>query len=281
MGRKRWTVEQVPDLAGKRILITGANSGIGLEAARVFARHGALVVIACRNTTKGEQAAGDLRATAGAGATVEVLELDLADLASVQAAAEEYRRRHAVLDVLVNNAGVMALPFRATVDGFEMQFGTNHLGHFALTGHLLTALLAAPGARVVTISSVMHRLGRMDFANLDASRGYDKWAVYSMSKLANLLFTLELQRRAEAAGLDLTAVAAHPGYSRTHLQSTGPQMAGRRVGAQLWKVLNVVGSPLRAGAADGASGGGARRVRRRLLRAVRSRRVRGTRWPCR
>lgn len=248
MGRTRWTVEQVPDLTGKRIVITGGNSGIGLEAARVFAQHGAGVVIACRNTAKGEQAAAGISATAAADASVEVLELDLADLASVEAAAQEYRRRHGALDVLVNNAGVMALPFRATVDGFEMQFGTNHLGHFALTGHLLPVLLATPGARVVTVSSVMHRLGRMNFDNLDAARGYDKWSAYSMSKLANLLFTLELDRRTKAAGLDITAVAAHPGYASTHLQSTGPQMAGRRIAAQMWKVLNLIGQSAARGA---------------------------------
>lgn len=243
----RWTADSAPDLTGRRILVTGGNSGIGREAARVFARRGAAVVIACRNPSKGEAAAQDIRATAPA-ADVELLQLDLADLGSVQAAADEYLSRHGVLDVLVNNAGVMALPFRATADGFEMQFGTNHLGHFALTGHLLPALLAAPGARVVTISSGMHKFGRMNFDNLDASVGYSKWPVYSMSKLANLLFTMELHRRARAAGVDLTAAAAHPGYSSTRLQSTGPQMAGRRIEAQLWKVLNLVGQSAQQGA---------------------------------
>ena len=164
------------------------------------------------------------------------------------AAADEFKQRHGSLDVLVNNAGVMALPFRATADGFEMQFGTNHLGHFALTGHLLPCLLAAPGGRVVTVSSGVHRLGRMDFDNLDASRGYAKWTAYFRSKLANLLFTLELQRRATAAGLDLVAVAAHPGYASTHLQGAGPQMAGRRLEAQAWKVFNLIGQSAARGA---------------------------------
>ena len=247
MTRTRWTTDQIGDLSGRRILVTGGNSGIGLEASRVLAAHGASVTIACRDLAKGERAADDIRSTAP-GAAVELLHLDLADLASVEAAAEEDRGRHDTLDVLVNNAGVMALPFRSTVDGFEMQFGTNHLGHFALTGRLLPSLLAAPTARVVTISSGMHRVGRMDFDNLDASRGYSKWPAYSMSKLANLLFTRELQRRSESAGAGLTAVAAHPGYSSTHLQSAGPTMAGSRVAVQAWKVFNLVGQSAARGA---------------------------------
>lgn len=247
MTSTRWTTEQIGDLSGRRVLVTGGNSGIGLEAARVLAGHGASVVIACRNLDKGEQAAQAIRSTV-ADADVELLQLDLADLASVEAAADDYLARSATLDVLVNNAGVMALPYRATVDGFEMQFGTNHLGHFALTGRLMPALLATPNARVVTVSSFMHRGGRMDFGNLDAANGYSKWPAYSMSKLANLLFTCELQRRAEQAGAALTAVAAHPGYSRTHLQSAGPTMAGSRIALAGWKVLNLIGQSASRGA---------------------------------
>jgi NAD(P)-dependent dehydrogenase (short-subunit alcohol dehydrogenase family) len=166
----------------------------------------------------------------------------------VESAGEDFRGRWTSLDVLVNNAGVMALPFRSTVDGFEMQFGTNHLGHFALTGRLLPCLLASPAARVVTVSSGMHKFGRMDFDNLDASQGYSKWQVYSMSKLANLLFTCELQRRFAAAGVDAIAVAAHPGYSSTHLQSAGPKMRGSRVAAGTWRLMNLFGQSAAMGA---------------------------------
>ena len=247
MTRSHWTVDEIGDLSGLRMLITGPNSGIGKEAARMLAHKGAAVVIACRDLGKGEQAAEDIRHTA-ADADLELLQLDLADLSSVEAAAEDYAARFGALDVLVNNAGVMALPFRATADGFEMQFGTNHLGHFALTGRRLPHLLAADRARVVTISSGMHKFGRMDFDNLDASRGYSKWPAYSMSKLANLLFTCELQRRAEAAGLALQAVAAHPGYSSTHLQSAGPKMAGQRLTTAAWSVFNLFGQSAAAGA---------------------------------
>ena len=235
----RWTPEQLGDLAGRRVLVTGGNSGIGLEAARVLAGAGAQVVIACRDLEKGERALADIR-TSAAGAGVELLRLDLADLAVVEAAAEEYRSRFGHLDVLINNAGVMAVPYRATVDGFEMQFGTNHLGHFALGGHLLPALLAGTQARVVTISSGMHKFGRMSWDNLDASSGYFKWPVYSMSKLANLLYTFELQRRAQAAGVDLIAVAAHPGYASTNLQSAGAKMSGNTLLEKAWGSFNAI-----------------------------------------
>ena len=239
MSRSAWTADDVRDLNGIRILITGGNSGIGLEAARVFADHGADVVIACRNLDKGRAAISEIRRTTTRG-DVELLELDLADLASVANAADQFGERSSSLDVLVNNAGVMALPYRATVDGFEMQFGTNHLGHFALTGHLLPALIASGGARVVTISSGMHKVGRMNFDNLDASKGYSKWPAYSMSKLANLQFTFELQRRAERAGLPLIAVAAHPGYSSTNLQGAGPKMAGTTFAQYAWSAFNAI-----------------------------------------
>ena len=235
----RWTARNVGDQSGRRFLITGGNSGIGLEAARVLAAANADVVIACRDPAKGQQAVADLRSAAGGG-DVALLQLDLADLASVDAASEEYRARFGSLDVLVNNAGVMAVPYRATVDGFELQFGTNHLGHFALTGHLLPALLAGRAPRVVTISSGAHRAGRIDFDNLDASKGYAKWPAYCSSKLANLLFTFELQRRAQRANLDLIAVAAHPGYSRTNLQTAGARMTGRVLLERGWNVFNAV-----------------------------------------
>ena len=234
-----WTSKNIPELHGRTALITGANSGIGLEAARVLAERGARVILGCRDLAKGQSALDDIAAGQPAG-EVELLEIDLADLESIAAAAEQAATRWDRLDVLVNNAGVMALPYRQTVDGFEMQFGTNHLGHFALTGRLLPLLLAAPAPRVVTISSGMHKIGRMDFANLDGTKGYRKWPVYGMSKLANLLFTFELHRRAEAAGLPLTAAAAHPGYTRTNLQTAGPRMAGAKLTELIMKAGNAI-----------------------------------------
>ncbi|MGH8897368.1 MAG: oxidoreductase [Egibacteraceae bacterium] len=232
-----WTAQDIGDLSGSLVLVTGGNSGIGLAAVRALGGHGAHVLLACRDLAKGDQAAASVRKEHPR-AAVEVLRLDLADLGSVAEAAEWVGQRHSRLDVLVNNAGVMAVPYRLTLDGFELQFGTNHLGHFALTGRLLALLLAAPSARVVTVSSSAHRMGRIDFENLDGSRGYRKWRAYSQSKLANLLFTFELQRRAGAAGADLVAVAAHPGYAATNLQRRGPQMSGSRVGERVMGLAN-------------------------------------------
>lgn len=220
-----WTAADIPDLQGRRAIVTGANSGIGYHTALQLARHGASVVLACRSAERGQAAFDRIRAAAP-GADVALGALDLADLASVRAFAS--RHAGAPLDILVNNAGVMALPRRTTADGFEMQFGTNHLGHFALTGLLMPALLAVPEPRVVTVTSNFHRYGRIDFANLNAERRYQKWQAYGQSKLANLLFTLELDRRARAAGSPLRSLAAHPGSSNTNLALAGPRMARNR-----------------------------------------------------
>lgn len=209
----KWTVSDIPDQSGRTVLITGANSGIGLEAARELARAGARVVMAVRNVQKGERAAASLTGD------VEVRELDLADLASVRRFAEGYEGD---LDVLINNAGVMAPPRRLTADGFESQFGTNHLGHFALTGRLLPRLLAAAEPRVVTVSSGAHRIGKINFDDLQGERRYISWRWYGQSKLANLMFCFELQRRATGAGAALKSLAVHPGYARTNLQFAAP-----------------------------------------------------------
>lgn len=223
-----WSAADIPAQDGRTAVVTGANSGIGAVAARELARAGAQVVLACRDTAKGDAAAARIRGDAPA-ARIEVARLDLADLDSVRTFSAGFGDGHDGLDLLVNNAGVMALPYRQTADGFEMQLGTNHLGHFALTGLLLPSLLSRPDPRVVTVSSVAHRMGKIDFDDLQGERRYRKWGAYGQSKLANLLFTFELQRRAAAAGLPLRAVAAHPGYSATNLQAAGPRMAGSRI----------------------------------------------------
>src|SRR5579884_3704747 len=223
MSQPRWTAADIPSQAGRLAIVTGANSGLGLVTARELARAGAEVVVACRNLGKGEAAAGAIRSDVPA-AKVTVGELDLANLESVSAFAERFASEHDSLDLLINNAGVMAPPRQVTVDGFESQFGTNHLGHFALTGRLLPALVAAgEGARVVTLSSGAHRLGWMRFDDLQGERHYNNWLAYGQSKLSNLLFCFELQRRATAAGVALRSMAAHPGYSATNLQFAGPR----------------------------------------------------------
>jgi NAD(P)-dependent dehydrogenase (short-subunit alcohol dehydrogenase family) len=201
----KWTAQDIPQQDGRTFVITGANSGIGLEAARALGAAGAHVVVACRDTSKGEHAVAELDGD------FDVRRLDLADLSSVHAFADAL---DCDVDVLINNAGVMAVPRAKTVDGFELQLGTNHLGHFALTG----LLLARIRDRVVTISSQAHRTGRINFGDLQSERHYQRWIAYGQSKLANLLFMMELQRRLDAAGSPLRSVAAHPGYSATNLQ---------------------------------------------------------------
>jgi hypothetical protein len=214
-----WSTEQIPDLSGRTILITGANSGLGLEAARMLAGHGAHVVMACRSEEKGRDAL-DLIRSDHPNASLELMSLDLASLDSVRRFAEDFRQRHDRLDVLINNAGLMAPPLQYTQDGFEIQFGTNHLGHFLLTGLLLERLEAAPEPRIVVLSSFAHRMGDIYFDNLNAEHGYQRWKFYGQSKLANLMFALELDRRLRATGSKIRAIAVHPGYSATGLQRT-------------------------------------------------------------
>src|SRR5271157_2630057 len=223
--KKAWTADDMPDLSGKTIVVTGGNSGIGYEAALEFARKRAEVILACRDLGKARTAADQISASSPS-AKVEVMELDLSNLASVRGFADAFHLEHPALHVLCNNAGVMAIPYRRTADGFEMQFGTNHLGHFALTGLLLDRLLATEGARVVNVSSGAHRMGKIRFDDLQWKKGYRKWMAYGQSKLANLLFTFALQRRIDAAHAKLLAVACHPGYAATNLQAAGPRMQG-------------------------------------------------------
>ena len=228
----RWTASDMPDQTGRTALVTGANSGLGFQTSLELARHGARVLMACRNPARAEAARGRLRLEVP-NAAVELVAMDLASLASVEKAAVDVAARVGSLDLLVNNAGVMAVPEGKTVDGFETQFGTNHLGHFALTGRLLPLLLAAPAGRVVTVSSGAHVIGKIHFEDLQAAQGYDRWRRYGQSKLANLLFTSELQKRAGGA---LVSTAAHPGYAATHLQ----EGQGQPLFEALMKVGNVV-----------------------------------------
>ena len=223
----KWTEHDVPDQKGRVAVVTGANTGLGFETARVLAAHGASVTLAVRDVEKGKQAAARI-ATTVAGADLAVQELDVASLDSVRAAAVELRSKHPKIDLLVNNAGVMYPPRQTTRDGFELQLGTNHLGHFALTGLLLDRLLPVPGSRIVTVSSIGHRIrARIHFEDLQLERSYDRVQAYGQSKLANLMFTYELQRRLAAHGVAAIAVAAHPGFADTELVRNLPSALRR------------------------------------------------------
>ena len=232
-----WASAHVPDQTGRVAVVTGANSGIGLETARALAHRGAHVVLACRSLDKASTAKADIAASVP-GASLEVVHLDLADLSSVRDCAEAITEGHDRLDLLINNAGIMAIPRRETADGFEMQFGTNVLGHFALTGRLLPLVLDTPHSRVVWLSSLAHRRGRIDFDDLQGEREYSPWGAYSQSKLADLMLALELQRRLAEVGSSTISVAAHPGWTATNLQSKGPEMSGNKVQGVLMEWFN-------------------------------------------
>jgi NAD(P)-dependent dehydrogenase (short-subunit alcohol dehydrogenase family) len=244
-----WGAGDLPGLTGRRALVTGVTGGLGHATALELARAGAHVVLTGRDEQRlaasAKEIANQLRDP-----DLETVRLDLADLADVRRGAETVLESHERLDILVNNAGVMATPHRRTVDGFELQLGTNHLGHFALTGLLMPALAEA---RVVTVSSLMHRAARrVPLDDLHGHRRYNPWVAYSGSKLANLHFTLELDRRARAAGLHLTSVAAHPGYASTGLQTSGPRLGGKTGSSRaLSAVTSVVGQSAAAGALPG------------------------------
>ena len=217
MAKHDRSTTRLGDQTGRIAIVTGSNSGIGFETARVLAEKGAHVVMACRNLDKANPRADEIR-SAHPGANLEVMALDLADLSSVRSFAEAFRAKHSRLDLLINNAGIMVPPYGKTAQGFETQFGVNHLGHFALTGSLLDLITSTPGSRIVTVSSVAHNFGKIQFSDLNWENGYNAQSAYGQSKLANLLFTYELQRRLEAAGKDTLAVAAHPGWTETNLQ---------------------------------------------------------------
>jgi NAD(P)-dependent dehydrogenase (short-subunit alcohol dehydrogenase family) len=255
-----WNEQAIPDQTGRVAVITGANSGTGFEAARLLVRHGATVVLGCRNPEKGKAALAALLAETPGG-KVELEFLDLGSLASIRSAAEAIQARHAHVDLLLNNAGVMVPPYGKTADGFETQFGTNHLGHFAFTGLLLERLLATPAARIVTMSSLAHKQGRIRFDDLQFERGYRAWAAYGQSKLANLMFTYELQRRLELAHADTLALAAHPGWARTNLQQYATRKGWVKglfagLGALLSQTAAQGALPLVRAAVDPAARGG-------------------------
>lgn len=240
----KWTSERIGELKGKKIVITGSSHGIGFEAARVLASRGAEIVLAVRTTHKGEKAAAKI--TSGNGSLpVGVMHLDLADLDSVRQFADDYSAKHDRLDVLINNAGVMIPPYSKTKQGFELQFGTNHLGHFALTAHLLPVLTGTPLSRVVTVSSIAARRARIDFENLDGTKGYNPMKFYRQSKLANLLFAVELQNRFEGAGASTISVACHPGISATNLLSRG---SGKETGKIMKALMRLVAQTAEKGA---------------------------------
>jgi len=252
----KWTTANIPDQTGRTAVITGANTGLGYETAAALAAKGASVVLAVRNLDKGKEAARRIeRATPGA--QVQLRELDLSSLDSIRAAADELRSNHESIDLLINNAGVMFTPKSTTKDGFELQFGTNHLGHFALTNLLLDRVLAATGSRIVTVSSQGHRFVRgIRFDDLQADRSYRRVGAYGQAKLANLLFTYELQRR--LTGTNTIAVAAHPGGSKTELTRNLPPLvaAATRLAEPLFQSADMGALPtLRAATDPGVLGG--------------------------
>jgi len=216
MKKTHWTPKDMPPQGGRTILITGANSGIGFESAKELSRKGAEVIMAVRNLEKGEEARRELKAI-DPEAKIVLMVLDLSDLESVKSFADAFKKRYSKLDVLLNNAGVMVPPYTKTKDGFELQFGVNHLGHFALTAQIFEVLKNTPGSRIVNVSSMAHKRGKINFDDLQWEKSYNKMKAYGQSKLANLLFTYELSRRAEAAGIPVKVVAAHPGVSQTNL----------------------------------------------------------------
>ena len=220
--KNRWTEEDIPDLTGKIAVVTGANSGTGYEATRALASKGATVVMSCRNLEKAEAAAEKIKNKIPE-AKLEIVQLDLSDLSSVKKFAESYSEKHETLDLLLNNAGIMMPPYSKTVDGFELQLGTNHMGHFALTGLLLNLLIATKGSRVVTMSSTAHTRAEFDFDDISLEDTYSRVSAYGRSKLANLLFAYEFQRKLDDAGIKMLSNAAHPGWSATSLQTTGPR----------------------------------------------------------
>lgn len=237
MKKERWTAEQIPQLTGKIVIVTGANSGLGYHTSKALALKGAKVIMACRSMERGDIAKQRI-VDEGVAVEPEVWALDLASLESVRAFAMKFEASGQGLDLLINNAGVMAIPYQRTEDGFEMQFGVNHLGHFALTARLWPSLTKREGTRIVQVSSVAHKWGSIHFEDIHWEKGYKKWGAYGMSKLANLLFIDQLGLRLADKGSTIMASAAHPGYADTELQAKGSRMEGSRLGAGTFNLAN-------------------------------------------
>lgn len=236
---KQWTLSDMPNQQERVVIVTGANSGIGYEAALALAGKHAQVILTARSLDKGAAAVRSIREKFPQ-AEITLMELDLADLKSVRNFIQAFLAKYKRLDILINNAGVMAIPKRKTVDGFEMQFGTNHLGHFALTGLLLPILKATPNGRIVTVSSGVHTSGDIHFDDLQWEKTYDRWGAYAQSKLSNLLFAYELQRQLSTTGSSLVSVGCHSGYAATNLQAAGPQMDGSAFRLWMMKFANAI-----------------------------------------
>ncbi len=247
-GGATWSAADIGDLTGRVALVTGANSGIGYETSSALADHGAHVILACRDPERARRARDKLESELDR-SSLELLPLDLADLGSVRRAAGTVLSEHARLDILVNNAGVMGTPHRLTPDGFELQMATNHFGHFALTGLLLDRIVTTERARIVTVSSHLHRIGRLRPEDVTGASTRNTWEAYGTSKLANLLFATDLARRLEAAGLPTRSLAAHPGWTRSNLAGSGAALRGNRVRR---KLARLVGTTLGQSAAGGA-----------------------------
>ena len=238
MKRKtRWDIPSMPDQGGKTAVVTGANSGLGYQISKALAKKGARVIMACRDTNKGREAL-ELILSEHPAQVPEVMKLDLADLTSVKSFASELRSRMDKLDLLINNAGLMAIPYNRTKDGFEMQFGVNHLGHFALTAALWPLIRQTSASRIITVSSAAHHIGKIRTWDIHWEQSYKRWGAYGMSKLSNLLFTKELSERITRSGIEVIAAAAHPGYASTELQAKGARMEGARWKARFFNMAN-------------------------------------------
>jgi len=248
MKKKRWTRDHVPPQEGRIVAVTGASSGLGFNTSRILAMKGAKVIMACRNLEKGEMAR-QIISREGLAVEPELWQLDLASLDSVKRFALKYTESGQRLDVLINNAGLMLVPYKKTADGFEMDFGVNHLGHFALTARLWSQLSATEGSRVIQVSSLAHHMGKMRFEDIHWEKGYKRWGAYSMSKLANLLFIHELARRLKQSDGRVTAAAAHPGYVDSGLLTRGSGMRGSRLRSEFFKLTNAL---VAQSGADGA-----------------------------